>query len=157
MTTLIYTFTSAIVTLLVSLKFATVIEFESPVLSYVYGGSESDILIDLLSNDKILSIKPRIDQINSNLLVITKNGKFNFTIKTDNLNPHKFVTIKYSKIDELYKIKANLEDFTLLEGETTLKIIPKKPPLNVNEEEIISSRIFPKGAPLFINGKSFNF
>lgn len=152
MAQVIFMLVNQIASVFVSLQFATVIEFPLPITSYVYGGSESDLVIDLIQNDKVLSIKPRVANINSNFVVTTKTSKYYFYLKTNTQTPHKFITIKDGLLEPLQKIIKDEKDFTFLEGETSAKIVPKTIPLEVNGEQISSTYFVPKGAPLLING-----
>jgi len=149
---IIYMLSNQIVSIFISLQFATVIEFPSPVTTYVYGGSETDLIIDLIQNNKILSIKPRSGNINSNLVVTTKTGKYYFYLKTENARPHKFISIKDGLIESALVMVKDESTYAILEGATSAKVITKKGPIDVNGEQATTDLYFSKGAPLFING-----
>lgn len=142
-----------ITTLFVSLGLLTTLSFDSEVTSYLYGGSKEDFFIKLTNNHKTLAIKPLRKEIDSNLLVITKNRKYYFDVKYDQGRPHQFIEIKQGLINHGMKRIDSRSKYEALEGETSILIINKsKGPLLVNKRKIKKKGYFSKGVPIFIEG-----
>lgn len=142
-----------ITTLFISLGLLTTLSFDSVVTSYLYGGSKEDLFIKLTNNQKTLAIKPLRKEVDSNLLVITKNRKYYFDIKYDQRKPHEFVEVKQGLINHGMKMLTSRKGYEVLEGATSILIINKSnKSLLVNKRKIEKKGYFSKGVPIFIEG-----
>ena len=149
-----YILMNHITTLFVSLGLLTTLSFDSEITSYLYGGSKEDLFIKVTNNHKTLAIKPMVEGVSSNLLVITKNRKYYFDLKYNQKKPHHFVEIKQGVINHGMKKVMSRKDFDLLEGSTSVLVInKKKKKLSVNKKKIKKKGYFSKGVPIFIEGK----
>ena len=146
--------TNQIATLFVSLGILTTLTFDSEVTNYLYGGSKSDLFLQVTNNSKTLAIRPKKEKVSSNLLVITKNRKYYFNIRYDDIYPHNFVEVKSGQINHNLKSIVKKRDYEILEGNSSLLFInKKKKKVRLNELPVKSKQYVSKGIPLILDGK----
>ena len=147
-----YILSGQITALLLSINLLTTLSFDSEVLSYFYGGDRNDIFIELTNNQKTLAIKAKREGIKSNMLVITRSGKFYFSVSEDEKNPHQFLEIKQGQINHGMKLLKANPSFEIWEGASSLMVARRgKEELNVNGVKVLEKEYFSKGPALFIN------
>ena len=73
-----YMLLNQVATVFLSLNVLTTLTFDSEVQSYLYGGSQTDLFVQVTNNSRTLALKSKTEGELSNLLVITKNRKFYF-------------------------------------------------------------------------------
>lgn len=142
-----------IATVFLTMNFLTTLSFEKEVTSFMYGGNEKDIFISLSNKGKTLVIKPKMKNIDSNLLVITKDKKFYFHMKYGGKSEHQFVEVKRGEINSNYRKMVSSPGFELLEGKTSVLFINKGMRTRVNGQEVMRKSYFSKGVPIFMNNK----
>ena len=142
-----------IATLFVGFKFALILTFENPITGYG-GASHAEISIfrDLSFNKgQTIIINPKTDKLDTNLVIFTKNRKYNFYIKFDKERAFKFVDVYNGKINNSYVLKREANSYKYYEGKTSVKIANKqKYPIYVNGRKVKRVQYFSKGIPLFI-------
>src|SRR3990167_5184320 len=106
-----YVLANQITAIFLSLHILTTLTFDSEVTTYLYGGSKDDIFVEVTNNLKTLAIKPKREGTYSNLLVITKNSKYYFSVKYDAKNPHQFIEVKDGIINHALAQKIKNKDF----------------------------------------------
>ena len=151
-----YILQNQIATLFVALGLITTLSFDSEILSYVYGGGESELYSSLTQDNKTLVLKPKKDELDSNLLVQTKQGNFYFDLKSNKANPHKFITVKAGVVNQSYRQLKTMGKIEVWEGESSLLIKN-----NSNSQIIVNGTLIQelgqghasKGAPLMINSQ----
>ncbi len=149
-----YILANKIVSLFLSMNLLTTLSFESEVISYYYGGDKGDLFIELTNNQRTLAIKAKKENLASNMLVITRAGKFYFTLKVDDKSPHQFIEVKQGQINQAMKLFKTYPSFEIWEGSTSLMILNKgKNELEVNGMKIKDKEYFSKGPPLMISGE----
>ena len=80
-----------IATLFIGFKFALILTFENPITGYG-GASHAEISIskDLgFNKGKTIIINPKTEKLDTNLVIFTKDRKYNFYIKFDELRAMK--------------------------------------------------------------------
>ena len=143
-----------ITTLFVSVNLLTSLSFDSPITSYLYGGSQDDLFISLAGGQKTIAIKPKRKDIDSNLLVITETGKYYFYIKTDELTPHQFIEVTRGEINSAYRVVKKVGTVEVWEGTSSMMVVNHgREVIKVNDSLVASKGYFSKGIPIIINGK----
>ena len=141
-------------TVFLSLNLLTTLSFDSEIQSYLYGGSQEEMFFQVTNNHKTLAIKPKLDGIYSNLLVITKNSKYYFDLKSDQINPHQFVEVKNGVMGHALRKKVKTKDYEILEGDSSLLFINNKSyEVNVNGLKVKHREYLSKGVPILYEGK----
>ena len=141
-------------TLLVTPKQPTTLQFEHPVEYYSLGNA-NEFDTYLSKNNKILLIRPKKNNFNEILVVITKDHSYEFKLKSNAEKLTALYQIKHAKRDKFFSLKMNKDRFQILEGRNTLKILRVRTNYLVingvkNYMEVI---FYPKGAYLNINGQ----
>jgi hypothetical protein len=142
-----------VATVFLTMNFLTTLSFEREVTSFMYGGNGKDVFISLGNKGKTLVIKPKVKNIDSNLLVITKDQKFYFHIKYGGKSEHQFVEIKRGEINTRYRKIVGSTEFELLEGKSSVLFINKGKRARVNGREVMRKSYLSKGIPIFMNEK----
>lgn len=141
-------------TLFLSLHLLTTLTFDSEVVSYLYGGTNDEVYFQVTNNLKTLAIKPKQEGDYSNLLVITKDRKYYFDLKTDKERPHQFIEVKDGLISHVLTKKVTKEDYEILEGDSSLLFINNKPiEVLVNGMRVKQREYLSKGVPIIYEGK----
>lgn len=141
-------------TLFLSLNLLTTLSFDSEIQSYLYGGSQEEIFFQVTNNHKTLAIKPKVDGDFSNLLVITRTGKYYFSLKHDRSNPHQFIEIKNGVMNHALTKKVKTREYEILEGDNSVLFINNSSQeVNVNGMKIKHREYLSKGVPIIIEGK----
>lgn len=148
-----YILMNQVTTLFLSLNLLTTLSFESEVISFMYGGSQQDVYFKVTNNKKTLAIKPKIEGKLSNLLVITKQRKYYFTLSHSAIRPHQFVEVKHGVINHAMKKLVNRSDYEILEGESSILFINRGKTKIINGIEVKTKEYFSKGVPLIVNGE----
>ena len=149
-----YILLNQISTLFLSMGILTTMTFDSEITNYLYGGTTSDLFIQVTNNMKTIAIKPKKKGIASNLLVITKDRKYYFNVRYDETSPHNFVEIKNGEINHSLKSLIKSKDYEILEGNTSLLFINRgKRKITVNDIEINKKEYLSKGVPIIKDGK----
>ena len=149
-----YILLNQISTLFLSMGILTTMTFDSEVTNYLYGGTKSDLFIQVTNNMKTLAIKPKKMDISSNLLVITKDRKYYFNIRYDQVTPHNFVEVKNGEINHSLKSLVKRQDYEILEGKSSLLFINRSNrKIKVNDIEISKKGYLSKGVPIIKDGK----
>ena len=140
-------------TLFLSLTLLTTLSFDSEIESFLYGGAKEDVFFKVTNNRKTLALKPTQRERFSNLLVITKEGKYYFDLRYNEENPHQFVEVKDGVMNHALKEKVSRDEFEILEGKSSLLFINKlKSPVEINGRQVKKRAYFSKGVPLIKNG-----
>lgn len=143
-----------ITTLFLSFNLLTTLSFDSEIQSYLYGGSQEEMFFQVTNNHRTLAIKPKMDGIYSNLLVITKNHKYYFDLKFSKDHPHQFIEVKDGVMNHALTKKINARDYEILEGDnSTLFINNKKSEVTVNGIRVKHREYLSKGVPILYEGK----
>lgn len=141
-------------TIFLSLNLLTTLSFDSEIQSYLYGGSQEEMFFQVTNNHKTLAMKPKMDGTYSNLLVITKNNKYYFDLKSDELAPHQFIEIKNGVMNHALSKKLKTKDFEILEGDSSILFINNKlNEVNVNGLKVKRRQYLSKGVPILYEGK----
>lgn len=141
-------------TIFLSLNLLTTLSFDSEIQSYLYGGSQEEMFFQVTNNHKTLAMKPRMDGAYSNLLVITKNNKYYFDLKNDQLAPHQFIEIKNGVMNHALSKKVKTKDFEILEGDSSILFINNKSnEVSVNGMKVKYRQYLSKGVPILYEGK----
>ncbi len=141
-----------IATVFLSTSMLTTLSFESEVESFIYGGGKAEVFLELTNKNKTLAIKAH-QNINSNLLVVTKKRKYYFDLKTGD-RPHRFIEVKHGAINGSHKEIYSEKSFKILEGRSSRLVVNKsKKEILVNGLKVDKKEYFSKGDPLFINGR----
>lgn len=149
-----YILSGQMTTLLLSLHLLTTLTFPSEIQSFLYGGSESDVFFQVTNNNKTLAIKPNQSEKFSNLLVVTKKGRYYFTLDYDESSPHQFIEIQDGLKNHALKELVNKPNYQVMEGASSILFINKEDEkVWVNGREVDRRAYFSKGVPLFLEGK----
>lgn len=141
-------------TLFLSLNLLTTLSFDSEIQSYLYGGSQEEIFFQVTNNHKTLAIKPKMEGDFSNLLVITRNGKYYFDLKHDRLSPHQFIEVKNGVMNHALTKKVKTKDYEILEGDNSVLFINNSShEVKVNGMKIKHREYLSKGVPIIYEGK----
>lgn len=141
-------------TLFLSLNLLTTLSFDSEIQSYLYGGSQEEMFFQVTNNHKTLAIKPKMDGVYSNLLVITKNHKYYFNLKLNKENPHQFIEIKDGVMNHALTKKLKTNDYEILEGDNSVLFINNKgTEVTVNGMKVKHREYLSKGVPILYEGK----
>jgi hypothetical protein len=141
-------------TLFLSLNLLTTLSFDSEIQSYLYGGSQEEMFFQVTNNHKTLAIKPKMEGAFSNLLVITRNGKYYFDLKLDRSNPHQFIEIKNGMMNHALTKKIKTREYEILEGDNSILFINHtNQEVMVNGLKVKHREYFSKGVPIIFEGK----
>ncbi|MFZ4715510.1 MAG: hypothetical protein ACOYL6_17435 [Bacteriovoracaceae bacterium] len=146
-----YVLLNQITTLFLSLNLLTTLSFNEEVTSYMYGGSKEEVFFELTNGQKTLVLKPKRKDMGSNLLVMTKRGKYYFDLKYDEINSHQFLEIRDGAINSSFKVKKETNDFALYEGTSSIMFVNKKAnQVIVNGKTVQTKEYFSLGVPLLL-------
>lgn len=146
-----YILSGQMTTLLLSLHLLTTLTFPSEIQSFLYGGSESDVFFQVTNNNKTLAIKPNQSERFSNLLVVTKEGRYYFTLDYDESSPHQFIEIQDGLKNHALKELVSKPNYQVMEGASSVLFINKQDEkVRVNGREVDRRAYFSKGVPLFL-------
>lgn len=141
-------------TIFLGLNLLTTLSFDSEIQSYLYGGSQEEMFFQITNNFKTLAIKPKMDGVYSNLLVITKNTKYYFDLKRDQSSPHQFIEIKNGVMNHALTKKIKTRDYEILEGDYSMLFINNKSSeVMVNGLKVKHREYLSKGVPILYEGK----
>jgi hypothetical protein len=149
-----FMFKNLIATLILSTQFVTVLSLPDPITSISSGAGKLDLFIKRSPDNKTLVLKPLVPKIDTNMVILTEGGSYNFLLKMGGA-PHKFIEIKKGTRDSIYKTLKVTGNFKILEGPTSIRLInTSKRSLKIGERTLKgkSETILPKGPPIFING-----
>lgn len=126
--------------------------FDSPIDYYVIS-NESDFKMYKSKDGKILTIKPYKNNIESRLLVITKEGVFPFELNVSSESRSQVYTMKLAEIGQSYFSILKKDDYELFESEKSymLKITGSKVG-TVNGMEAKNIQYLPKNGRVKIDG-----
>ncbi len=147
---MIFSLLGSVILILVGNSSLTTLSFDTEIVSFVYGGKQSDIYFKKAHNNKTLIIKAKKSFDPSNLLVVTRRRKYAFDLKYSK-KPDGFLDIKHGVINRSYKLILDKKRFKVFEGNTSLRILGKG--ITVNNQKINGKAYASKGARLFINKK----
>ncbi len=148
-----YILSNQIASLFLSMNLLTTLSFDSEVQAFYYGGDKQELFIELTNNQRTLALKPRREGLSSNMLVITKGGKFYFHLSIDEKSPHEFIEVKQGQINQGMKFLKKYPTFEIWEGSTSLMILNKgKEELEINGIKVRDKEFFSKGTPIILNG-----
>lgn len=148
-----YVLSNQISSLFLSMSLLTTLSFDTEVLAYYYGGDKQDLFLELTNNQKTLALKPKREGVSSNMLVITRGGKFYFHLGIDEKNPHEFIEVKQGQPNQGMKFLKKYPNFEIWEGSTSLMILNKsKEEFEINGIKVRDKEFFSKGTPLVLNG-----
>jgi hypothetical protein len=153
---LLYMFKNTIATLFLSTQFVLTMQFDSPIEFFTVGVNKLDLYSKISNDRKTLVLKRLTNRLDSNMVIVTKNGSYQFYLKKDQLNPHTYLMIKNAKKETSYKYKYETDKFKLLEASTTYKIInTSNKNIKVNNKEVFPDHqiIITKGARVVVNKK----
>lgn len=120
--------------------------FESPIEYYVLS-NDSDFKTYKSKDSKILTIKPYKNNIESRLLVITKDGSFPFELNVSVDTYPQVYTIKLSEKGQSYYSILKREDFELFESEKSYMLKISTPKFaRVNGVEAKNIQYLPKNS-----------
>jgi len=146
--------TNQITTLFLSLNLLTTLSFDSEIQTYLYGGGQEEMFFQVTNNHKTLAIKPKLEGDYSNLLVITKQGKYYFDLKLSKSNSHQFIEIKDGLINHALNKKLAAPHYEILEGEKSVLFINKAShEVNVNSMKVKRQTYLSKGVPIIYQGE----
>jgi hypothetical protein len=149
-----YILLNQITTLFLSLNLLTTLTFDSEIQSYLYGGSPEEMFFQVTNNHRTLAIKPKLEGSFSNLLVITKKGKYYFDLKHSEKEPHQFVEVKDGMMNHALTKKIQTKEYEILEGDHSLLFINHKGvEVVVNGMRIKAREYLSKGVPILYEGK----
>lgn len=153
-----FLFLNSIASLFLNMSFVTVLTFEHPIDIHSYGSHQTDIYSKVSTDGKTLILKPLTKNIDTNMVVITSGGTYNFLLKVENskAKSHKFVAVKNGKHDSFFTKVKETRGYEIFEGEYSIRIKNKlATKLNINDKIIGSKELahIPKGPPVFINGE----
>lgn len=140
-------------TVLLSTKVATTLLFPYPIEKAFTGWSSGDVELYKSKDKKVLVLRSKTQMLNSNLVVITQGGTYDFNVKLDENRPHAgSIQIVNGAQSTSFTLKKKTRDYKILEGQSTLYITTQKE-LKINNKLVNGQVIVPKGPPLYINGK----
>lgn len=143
-----------ITTLFLSLNLLTTLTFDSEVQSYLYGGSPEEMFFQVTNNHRTLAIKPKLEGNYSNLLIITKKGKYYFDLKHSETAPHQFIEVRDGVMNHALTKKTLTKEYEILEGDNSLLFINhKSSEVTVNGMKIKARDYLSKGVPILYEGK----
>jgi len=145
---MIYSLIGSVILILVGNRSLTTLSFDSEIISYVYGGKQSDLYFKKADQNKTLIIKAKKEFSGSNLLIITRDRKYAFDLKYSQA-PDGFLDIKHGVINRSYKLIKSNQLFKIYEGNSSLRILGKD--IFVNGSKSSGKAYASKGARLFIN------
>jgi type IV secretory pathway VirB9-like protein len=153
-----YMFSNTIATFFLNLSIVTVLTFNHPIDTLSHGLNKTDLFVRVSKDKKTLILKPLSQNIDTNMVVVTSGGNYNFNVKItdDRSKSHSFIQIQNGDKDNSFALKKKTRQYEALEGKYTVQIINKSTSsLQVNGEILKSkaNRFLPKGPPIFINGK----
>jgi len=151
---MIYSLLGSVILILVGQGALTTLSFDTEIISYVYGGKQSDMYFKKADNNKTLIIKAKKEFNPSNLLIITRNRKYAFDLKYSS-NPDGFIDIKHGVINRSYKLIKSTPSFKIFEGNSSLRILGRD--ILVNGKKSSGKTYASKGARLFINKSEVRF
>jgi hypothetical protein len=149
-----YVLLNQITTVFLSFNLLTTLTFESEIQNYLYGGSPEEMFFQVTNNHRTLAIKPKLEGHFSNLLVITKKGKYYFDLKHSEKDPHQFVEVKDGIMNHALTKKLQTKDYEILEGDQSLLFINNKgAEVVVNGMKVKTREYLSKGVPILHEGK----
>lgn len=149
-----YILLNQITTVFLSFNLLTTLTFESEIQNYLYGGSPEEMFFQVTNNHRTLAIKPKLEGQFSNLLVITKKGKYYFDLKHSEKDPHQFVEVKDGIMNHALTKKLQTKDYEILEGDQSLLFINHKgAEVVVNGMKVKTREYLSKGVPILHEGK----
>ena len=149
-----YILMNHITTLFLSMNLLTTLSFDSEIISYLYGGSKEEVFFQITNNNRTLAIKPLMQGGFSNLLVITKERKYYFSLQETKNSPHQFIEIKDGIPSHVLSKKIKTKEYEILEGKSSLLFINNSQrEMDVNSQKVEKREYFSKGVPIILNGK----
>lgn len=141
-------------TIFLGLNLLTTLSFDSEIQSYLYGGSQEEMFFQVTNNHRTLAIKPKMDGMYSNLLVITKRNKYYFDLKHAQSSPHQFIEIKDGVMNHALTKKLKTHDYEILEGDNSMLFINNKSSeVMVNGMKVKHREYLSKGVPILYEGQ----
>ena len=141
-------------TIFLSLNLLTTLSFDSEIQSYLYGGGQEEMYFQVINNHKTLAIKPKMEGVYSNLLVITKDKKYYFDLKLAKDNPHQFIEVKHGVANHALTKKIKTKDYEILEGDNSVLFINNRPSeVTVNGMKVKHREYLSKGVPILYEGQ----
>lgn len=142
-----------ITTLFLSVHLLTTMTFDSEIQSYLYGGGRDEIFFQVTNRERTLALKPKTEGGFSNLLVITKNRKYYFTLEYDPKNPHQFIEVKDGVMNHALTKKVIQRSYEILEGDNSMLFINNSSQeVTVNKIKVKNREYFSKGVPIILDG-----
>ncbi len=137
--------------LFLSVASPTTLVFNEPI-EYISAGKNGDVTIHRSNNKSMIVVQPLKEQLNTNMIVITKTNHFHFKIQTNGSKPHDIVYIYPGKVNTTFLKRLETEDFKILEGDSSVLLLnSSKSPMKVNDQIVEREQYFSKGVPLFVN------
>ena len=149
-----YVLSSCIAMLSLGINKPTTLRFESAI-EYVSLGREESFTVVISNNKKLLTIKPITAQDSTPLVVVTKNGDFEFQGTTSlSKNYSQFVDVRRGEVSRTFSSVYSSKRIEVLEGQKSLRVINKsKKPIFVNGVRTKGEVDTCKGSPLLVNSK----
>jgi len=139
--------------LFLSLGNPMTLKFDHPI-EFISMGNKTKIESQISDNRKILVLKPDDEFKNSNLVVVTSKGDFQFKKSVSKRSYPSFYSVSLAKKDHHFEKVKSTRDFDLFEGKYSVKIVNKsKDLLSINSIKTKKDYLACKGSPLFINLK----
>ena len=153
-----YLLSSCIAMLNLGINKPTTLKFDSAI-EYVSLGREDSFTVIVSNNKKLLTLKPITAQDSTPLVIVTKNGDFEFQ-GTTTLDKHysQFVNVKRGEVSKVFQRAYSNKKVEVLEGDRSLRIVNKSSkPINVNGVETKTEIDTCKGSPLIVNGRALSW
>ena len=151
-----YMFLNVFAPLVINDHFLTTLIFDEPVIRPHTGASASNIYLEISPDSKMIFIKAKGKELNTNLNVPTKSGKlYSFLIRSGKL-PHSIVQVKDGKMDNTFKDVKKSRGVMIQESTSIARVLNQsKFSVMINSISLPpNARLeLPKGAPVYINGK----
>jgi len=136
----------------------TTIVFNEKVERVHTGATAHELYLRTSPNGKMIFIKSKGKDLNTNLSVPTISGKlYMFNIRRGS-NPHSLIQVYDGQLDNSYKEVFTKNKVEIQEGNHTLKIFNKgKKPVKINYQTLSPSGVLtlPKGPTVYVNDKRF--
>lgn len=126
-----------------------IISFQEPMEAS--GAKENLISVNEVNKGKSWLIRPKVNNVNTNMIFYNNKVKYMIYLKSDELRAHDFVNIYEGKRDSSFMLLEESSELRILTGDTSFLIENKtKNPITINGEIVTSREVFSKNIPLFI-------
>ena len=150
-----YMFKGHIAKVFISTKVVTMLTFPHPVEMTAAGWKTGEVFRQISPDKKVIVLKAMNNNpVDTNFVVSTKSGNYEFHVIKDESKPHVGIDIQIGKVDNAYKFLKETREAVIYTGINTVKIIPKKE-IKIEGVGYNSKNHYlgPLGPPVFINGR----